>query len=116
MKYLDWLKTNPEKGYYWVKYQDCDEERIDEFTDWYDNAGNKETRFTDQPDEVISDRLTYDEYMMTKECLKMLFEAAQRETILKELLKECREHLKYIVICPQNKKIIEKLDQALGEE
>lgn len=86
MKYLDWLNTNPEKGYYWVKYQDCDEERIDEFTDWYDNAGNKERRFTDQPDEVISDRLTYDEYMMTKDCLKMLFEAAQRESGLKELL------------------------------
>lgn len=53
MKYLEWLKTNPEKGYYWVKYQDCDEERIDEFTDWYDNAGNKETRFTEQPEEVL---------------------------------------------------------------
>ena len=86
MKYLEWLKTNPEKGYYWVKYQDCDEERIDEFTDWYDNAGNKERRFTDQPEEVISDKLTYDEYMMTKECLKMLFEAVQRETELKKLL------------------------------
>ena len=35
---------------------------------------------------------------------------------LKSLLKECREHLKYVVICPQNKKIVEKLDQVLGEE
>lgn len=43
-------------------------------------------------------------------------ELAKENEELKELLKECREHLKYIVICPQNKKIIEKLDQALGEE
>lgn len=63
MKYLDWLKTNPEKGYYWVRPYDCYEERIDEFTDWYDNAGNVETKFTEQPDEVISDRLTYINYL-----------------------------------------------------
>ena len=39
-----------------------------------------------------------------------------KNTQLKELLKECREHLIYIVICPQNKKIVEKINQALGED
>jgi len=65
MKYFEWLKTNPQKGYYWVRSHDCYEEQIDEFTDWYDNAGNVETKFTEQPDEVISDRLTYIDYLET---------------------------------------------------
>ena len=87
MKYLDWLKTNPEKGYYWVKYQDCDEERIDEFTDWYDNAGNVETKFTEQPDEVISDRLTYIDY------LEMIGHCGAYKTA-NEVLKDKNAHLK----------------------
>lgn len=115
MKYLDWLKTNPEKGYYWVKYQDCDEERIDEFTDWYDNAGNVETKFTEQPDEVISDRLTYIDYLeMVGHCGAYSEENKQ----LKDLLKEIRGKIHYINI-PKNrhnifdKYFVDKIDEVL---
>ena len=90
MKYLDWLKTNPEKGYYWVRPYDCYEERIDEFTDWYDNAGNVETKFTEQPDEVISDRLTYIDYLdMVGHC--------EAYKTANEVLKDKNEKLKNLL-------------------
>ena len=93
MKYLDWLKTNPEKGYYWVRPHDFYEERIDEFTDWYDNAGNVETKFTEQPDEVISDRLTYIDYLdMVGHCGAY----SEENQKLKELLKEIRSKIKTV--------------------
>lgn len=92
MKYLDWLKTNPQKGYYWVRPYDCYEERIDEFTDWYDNAGNVETKFTEQPEEVISDRLIYIDYLdMVGHCGAY----SEENKKLKEELKEiCEKYLK----------------------
>lgn len=44
---------------------------------------------------------------------RLLEEKLSENEKLKDLLKECKEHLKYVVICPQNKKIVEKIDQVL---
>lgn len=125
MKYLDWLKTNPEKGYYWVRPYDCYEERIDEFTDWYDNAGNVETKFTEQPDEVISDRLTYIDYLdMIGHCgaYKTANEVLKdKNKNLKELLKNIRDNIAnselrltprgFDLICKTVRKIDGELDK-----
>ena len=122
MKYFEWLKTNPQKGYYWVRPYDCYEERIDEFTDWYDNAGNVETKFTEQPDEVISDRLTYIDYLdMVGHCgaYKTANEVLKdKNKNLKDLLKEIRGKIHYINI-PKNrhnifdKYFVDKIDEVL---
>lgn len=124
MKYLDWLKTNPEKGYYWVRPYDCYEERIDEFTDWYDNAGNVETKFTEQPDEVISDRLTYIDYLeMIGHCgaYKTANEVLKdKNKNLKELLKECRPYIalytennKHIGFTPETANLLQRIKEVL---
>lgn len=41
--------------------------------------------------EVLAPVPSYETYLTMKDCAKMVFEAAERETKLKELLKKCRD-------------------------
>lgn len=66
MKYIDWLKTNPSKGYYWVKYSKDSEPSIDSFEEWYDRAGNIEIRFDCEPEYVLGPVLSYQEHLDIK--------------------------------------------------
>ena len=50
--YLDWLKTNPKEGYYWVSSDDCPTPYIDEYRTMYDDAGNECVKFLCQPNIV----------------------------------------------------------------
>lgn len=67
MKYIDWLKTNPSKGYYWVKYSKDSEPSIDSFEEWYDRAGNIEIRFDCEPEYVLGPVLSYQEHLDIKD-------------------------------------------------
>lgn len=66
MRYIDWLKTNPSKGYYWVKYSKDSEPSIDSFEEWYDRAGNIEIRFDCEPEYVLGPVLSYQEHLDIK--------------------------------------------------
>lgn len=102
-----WKKGELPSGWYYTKlWKGCNV--IDYF------IGNQFLRYDDSDIvEVIAPVPSCEEWKKAYECV---ISENEEITTLKELLKECREHLKYIVICPQNKKIVEKLNQALGED
>lgn len=58
---------------------------------------------------------SYEEHMMTKDCAKRLFEAAERETKLKMLLEECREVIAWQTENYDEKPLLKKIDEVLNE-
>lgn len=111
-----WKKGELPFGYYYVEtadgwqvidryYRDC----VDYDTYEYGNVW--EVLFEDTILEVLAPVPNYDEYLTMKDCAKMVFEAAERETKLKELLKECREKLKYCV--RETYELQTKIDEVL---
>lgn len=63
--------------------------------------------------QVLAPMPSYEEVVILKDCLKMVWEAAEREVKLKKLLKECKERLIYCTISTQD--IQAKINQMLGE-
>ena len=73
--------------------------------------------------QILAPVPSYAEYLTMKDCAKMVFEAAERETKLKELLKECREcvdeNLEFSKsigrnrIQPRNKGLLKRIDEVL---
>lgn len=116
-----WKKWQLESfRWYYVKFKTGDID-ICWLTEWSnDELGTGGQYFDGIKDENILEVLapvpSYDECMIMKDCAKAVFEAAQRETILKELLKECQILLKYLPIDDyDNKGLIldEKIDEVL---
>lgn len=62
--------------------------------------------------EVLAPVPSYAEYMTMKDCAKMVFEAAERETKLKELLVECREYLNGRMHDSVIKYLLTKIDEV----
>lgn len=116
-----WKKGELPSGWYWVEGSRA--EGIYAYTAEYLNNMYRPRN----SERIVEQVPSYEEWLNLKEfadysvnnraeLTRQINFWMDENTKLKELLKECREHLKYVVICPQNKKIVEKLDQVLGEE
>ena len=62
--------------------------------------------------EILEEVPSYEEVVAMKDCLKMVWEAAEREVKLKKLLKECKERLIYCTISTQD--VQAKINQVLA--
>ena len=112
------LINEEDAGCYYIEtidgeiYPDC-LSPIDGFKNTYNYAVKK----------ILAPVPSYEEYLTMKDCAKMVFEAAERETKLKELLKECREcvdeNLEFSKsigrnrIQPRNKGLLKRIDEVL---
>lgn len=71
--------------------------------------------------EVLAPVPSYEEYLTMKDCAKMVFEAAERETKLKDLLGKCRTMLGQFEVKnpePRTYDVVEmllKIDNSIGE-
>ena len=67
--------------------------------------------------QILAPVPSYETYLTMKDCAKMVFEAAERETKLKELLKECRDVAEFTKTIVNKHKwfdeVITKIDEVL---
>ena len=112
------LINEEDAGCYYIEtidgeiYPDC-LSPIDGFKNTYNYAVKK----------ILAPVPSYAEYLTMKDCAKMVFEAAERETKLKELLEECRdivnENLEFSKsigrnrIQPRNKGLLKRINEVL---
>lgn len=106
-----WKKGELPEGYYYIKHRSWPERTIDRKVPggW---AGSSSFFIS----EVLAPVPSYDEYTMTKECLKMLFEAAQRETILKKQLTIAVEVLWKVVDCREDREYYSEIAEKALEQ
>lgn len=112
------LINEEDAGCYYIEtidgeiYPDC-LSPIDGFKNTYNYAVKK----------ILAPVPSYETYLTMKDCAKMVFEAAERETKLKELLVECRDIVKENLefsksigrnrIQPRNKGLLKRIDEVL---
>lgn len=107
-----WKKGELPCGWYYIKIADI------VFIDFFEGKvwKNKKDEYID---EVLAEVLSYEEYINCKDCLKLVWEAAQKEVKLKELLKECVEYVKkdygdYLTYTQSA--IYQEISEVLGED
>ena len=118
-----WKKGELLEGHYYVKDGG---NMIAEYLDGYFyNDGQPMTSFTGGVDEVLAPVPSYEEVVAMKDCLKMVWEAAEREVKLKKLLKECLPYISRSLTSRMIKnsagykkdvKLLTKINQVLGEK
>ena len=108
-----WRKGELPDGQYWVKgISPVNDIVIYEYISKHSGFGYYEK---DVIEEVLAPVPSYDEYLTMKDCAKMVFEAAERETKLKELLKKVRDA--WVIYKPYDRhQLCKRIDNAIGEK
>ena len=102
-EYIEWLKENPEIGYYWVK--SGKEQYVDVYDDFYDDSGNLCTMFLVQPDSVICKVLS------PKEQNKI----TRQNVLMKTVLKRCKQTFKKLRFPTEIDERINEINKHIGE-
>lgn len=109
-----WKKGELPEGFYYVS--DGAEVTIDYYLcDYW------ERHFDGYVQQILTPVPSYEEYMTMKDCAKMVFEAAERETKLKELLKECIKTIEdgwmyHGIKTTKAEEMMTKIYNAIGEK
>lgn len=102
------MKEKLEPGLYYIIHR-----KLGETIDYKFDINQWRSSSNDDVLEVLGKVPSYEEALAMKDCLKMVWKAAEREVKLKKLLKECKERLIYCTISTQD--VQSKIDQVLAD-
>lgn len=106
-----WKKGELQGGWYFLEFENGSKFPV------YYCGFNREFEFgwDWKISKVLAPVPSYEEYLTMKDCAKMVFEAAERETKLKELLKEVRDA--WVIYKPYDRhQLCKRIDNAIGEK